>query len=551
METFTAWMENGFLYGFLYITAAYFLARQDYLKSYWIPLTACAAVAAVGYITFWSYFASPTFGKIISVSIFSAALLANIISSGRLDHRDRESISVGCLASVIGALYIGILHLFPAHRDFYDLASNRFIVGLPGDNRLPFDFADLIYHGHRTVALGASWLTSDRPPLQEGWQLVSWPVTQALGFSEQAASGTASIWFQLSWVFAFYGLLCSMGMPRSRGIFWTMVVSLNGFFLLHTLFTWPKLAAGAFACGTFGMWILGGCTSKARGQIIGAIFAGLACLSHEGAAFVLIPFLPWVVWCSFRKEFTQWTLAAALFMLFISPWLAYQRYYAPPGNRLLKWHLGAQFAVDDRSVLQTISDTYRSLSWKQILEKKSANIAYQFAGDWSAAANGSISSVDGRRTEEYFHTFRAVGWWNLAALVFIFGLCSISWRQRIAKIRCQQWALGAWIVFSMTIWCSLMLTRTEIAQGSFAVMIAIFALYSCWIELAGRWLLPFLAALQTYTLATTWIPANSVVNGWASPSAIALIAAAAATAALMIKSELKSSDSSLSQSTMP
>src|SRR5580698_3174117 len=419
METVTAFLFNGLIYGAVFMAVGHFLARRIQIAPYWIPLAACGAIAVVGYFAFWLYFASPTIGKIFSASIFSAAMFANICSSGRFDERDREWLRVGCMAAVIGGLYLGILYLYPAHRDFYDLASNRFIVGLPDDNRLPFDFADLVYHGQRPTALGATWLSSDRPPLQEGWQLAGWPITKVAGFSDQTASATASIWLQLSWVFAFYGLLRSMGMPWLRGIFWTLGVSLNGFFLLHTLFTWPKLCAGAFACGAFGTWVLPSSNSKVQSRLPGAIFAGLAFLSHGGAAFALIPILPWVVWRCFKGESRQWTLAALVFTLLVAPWLSYQRYYAPPGNRLVKWHLGAQFAVDDRSVLRTISDTYERLSWKQIIDNKTSNLAYQFAGDWKAAADWSAGSADARRVDEYFHTFRAMGWWTLAVPLFM------------------------------------------------------------------------------------------------------------------------------------
>ena len=37
-----------------------------------------------------------------------------------------------------------------------------------------------------------------------------------------------------------------------------------------------------------------------------------------------------------------------------SPWLAYQRFYDPPGDRLLKLHLGGQETIDSRSTLDTV-----------------------------------------------------------------------------------------------------------------------------------------------------------------------------------------------------
>jgi hypothetical protein len=528
METVTAWLANGLLYGALFITVARFVAQREIVKPCWVAIAACAAMAVVGYVTFWAYFASPTLGRFFSGSVFLLMLLINVVFNRRFEERDREWLRVGCTAVLIGVLYIGILHLFPVHRDFYDLASNRFTAGLPGDNRLPFDFASQLYHGERPKELGAGWLSSDRPPLQEGWQLIAWPLTEALGFSSQTASATASLWFQLSWVFALYGLLRSMKIQGRRALLWTAAASLNGVFLLHSVYTWPKLSAAAFVCAGFGMWLLDGCGSRFRAVVLGSLFAALGYLTHGGAAFSLIPLVPWIAWRWIKGEHLPWILAAIVFALTVAPWTAYQRFYAPPGNRLLKWHLAGDFNVDDKPLWATISDAYGSQSWDQIMAKRTSNLSYQLEGDWRDGAAWTAGSVEARRSEEYFHTFRALGWWNFAVPAFIVSLAGFSFRKGISAPFRRQSALGAWIVSTMVIWCMLMFTQTEIAQGSLAVMVALFALYASRLEAAGRWWIACIGALQAYTLMTTWMPGNSVINGPLSGGAVALIALALA-----------------------
>jgi hypothetical protein len=69
-----------------------------------------------------------------------------------------------------------------------------------------------------------------------------------------------------------------------------------------------------------------------------------------------------------------------------------------------------------------------------------------------------------------------------------------------------------------------MFTQTVIHQGSFAVMIAIFALYASLFEAVGRWSLPCVVALQGYTLVSTWNSGNSVVSRHPSAEAVALVA---------------------------
>jgi hypothetical protein len=227
-------------------------------------------------------------------------------------------------------------------------------------------------------------------------------------------------------------------------------------------------------------------------------------------------------------------LAALAFAITVAPWLAYQRYYAPPGNRLLKMHLAGQFEVDGRSTWQAVSGAYRVLSPGQVLGRDASSLGFQFGGDWTHAAGWSITSADARRTDEFLHTFRALAWWNLAAPLLLVSLFRAKTRRRLSSISGRQLALGAWIVSSMVIWCMLMFTRTEVAQGSFAQMIALFALFAVWIEAAGSWCLPIVAALQACTLATTWMPGNPVVNGPASSAALALVALAAAAATAMV-----------------
>src|SRR6185295_10615381 len=101
--------------------------------------------------------------------------------------------------------------------------------------------------------------------------------------------------------------------------------------------------------------------------LAGAIFAGLAWLSHGGAAFSLIAVAPWVLWRVFRGEGRAWLAAAAVFLLLAVPWFAYQRFYDPPGDRLLKWHLGGQEAKDESvGTWQVIRKSYRAKPWTVI-----------------------------------------------------------------------------------------------------------------------------------------------------------------------------------------
>ena len=327
-----------------------------------------------------------------------------------------------------------------------------------------------------------------------------------------------------------------------------MAASLNGFFVLHTLYTWPKLSSAAFVCAAYGVWILRGSVPGARGRMIGGLLAALACLCHEGRRVPsLLPLLAVDRMALPEGEFAQWLLAGIVFAATVAPWTAYQHLYAPPGNRLLKWHLAGDYGRDDKPVGKAISDAYRDQSMGGILATKAANLGFQGDGDWAGAASASAGGADARRSDEYFHLLRAFGWWNLA---FPLLLATLAARGRFSGITRLQWTTAAWALSSILVWCLLLASRPEIAHGSLAVLITLFALYALWFENAWRGCLPCIAALQAYTLATTWMPGNSVVAGPLSAAAAALIALAAAAAAAMILS-MSGDETSPGGSTMP
>ena len=534
VDSFIAWLANGLLYGAIFVLVAHWLAQRNLVEPFWVPLASAGALGLAAYVVFWGYFASPTAGKATSIGLMCAALGFGIMRNSPINGKDREWVFVTVLAVIIGAFYLAVLELFPAERDFYQLASNRFLVGLPGDNRLPFDFANDLYHGIRPKELGAGWLSSDRPPLQEGWQLIAWPITQALGFSSNNSSATSAVWFQLLWVLSLYGLLRSSGLGPVRAVSWTAVASLNGFFLLNTLFTWPKLCAGAYACGAYGMWLMAPQPTTTARKTVGGVFAALALLCHGGVAFSLIPLVFWAGWRLCRGEVRPWAAVALVILLALAPWIAYQRYFAPPGDRLLKWHLAGQHEVGTEPLLQTISNSYRRLSWGQIAAAKEANLAFQFGGDWSRSIGASSGGVSDRRADEFYHVGRAIGIWSLSFFLLAVTGLRASGRRRLATVPCL-WGLLFWIAASMTLWCLLLYDGAMVHQGSYALMIAIFAFCALGMDAAGRYWLGLIAAVQSYGFFTTWWQGNALITGRESVSAVALALLACAAFGLWLR----------------
>ena len=400
LESFAAWSLNGWLLGVVFLAGARVLFAHRSLAPHWIPLGAGAIVALCGYAAFWLYFANALLGVVFSWGVIAAALIVAAIYDQRRNGRRpwlpkseaaerdpcryEETGAVAEMATVVklmlgvGAFHLALLHLFPVPHDFYTLAANRYREGMPGDNMLSHGLAERLFASLPAKNPADAWRSSDRPPLQAGWQLLTWPAGKLLRLDRRNVSGTSAVWFQLLWVAGAYGLLRTLAVPRARAAGWIAAFAITGFIAQNTVFTWPKLAAGAFACGTFALLVLPG----ARGSFVNpnqatphgrtstlwaAFFGALGWLSHGGVAFSFLALLPFIVHQALRSSnllgYSKlhfppepnessnligyssaetgrvWLRAGAVFAALALPWMAYQKFYDPPGNQLLKQHL--------------------------------------------------------------------------------------------------------------------------------------------------------------------------------------------------------------------
>lgn len=533
-QTLAAWAINGLLLGVVWLAALSWLSGRGWVDAAWLPLAAAGAVAAIAYFGFWVYFAHATAGKLFSVAVllFAGVKVARS-KPGVLS--DGEASRVARLMAGVGLFYVALLHLFPSSMEFDQLAANRFRENLPGDNTLPFNLASAMFDGRSAKSADGDYQTSDRPPLQTAWLLLTWPVTDALGFNARGAAGTAAVWFQLLWIPAAYGLLRTLRLSPARATAWTGVMSLSGFFLQNTLFTWPKLSAAAFAVGAFAIWFLPTSTARARVRLsVGATLAALGWLSHGGVAFSYLAMAPWVCWWAWREGLRAWLPAVAVFLLLAAPWMAYQKIYDPPGNLLIKEHLAGAVGRDARSAWQTIRDSYRARPWGEIVAAREMNFALQVHGDWRAMLDFSTAGASARRAEEFFFTGRALSWWLLAIPLLGVVLLFPGSRGRFLTVGRWHASLLGWTGLAIVVWCLVMFRggQAVIHQGSAAVMLGAFALFSAWLEHAGRWILWLIALLQAATLFTTYAVSNVPIHGPPVGLGFAIFAGAVLAAAI-------------------
>lgn len=529
-----AFAVNGLVLGTLWLAAARRLAANPPVAPAWTPLLATAAVALLGYGAFWAYFAAPLAGKAFTVGIFAIALW-DLVRKGDSDAGIGEDASAAAgILVLIGIFYLALLYLYPTDLDFYPLANGRW-KKLAHDNFMPHVFGWALYHGATLHWPGDGWKSSDRPPLQSGWMLLTWVFGSMLGLDDQAAGGTSALWYQLSWVFGLHGLLSSIGMRHGRACAWVAATALCGFFIINSVFTWPKLLSGAFGCGVFGLWALPRKEAVTRaGIVIGGVLAALALLSHAGAAFSFVALAPWIAG-RLRRHWRAWAQAFLLFLVLMLPWVAYQDFYEPPGNRLLKMHLAGEIGQDPRGTWQTIRENYAKLSWTTIVNVRRENLSMQIPRDWGWLHDLSKAGAAKRRDAEFFGVFRSLTWWIFGLLAFPVAL---AFRGRPIDTR-GHLDLVAWTLVTTALWCALLYLpgMALVHQGSYCVPITLFALLSMWLELASPWTLLAVLLLQGATFLTTWAVAGDQAGGPACGLPVALAVLAAGATAVLVARE--------------
>jgi hypothetical protein len=77
----------------------------------------------------------------------------------------------------------------------------------------------------------------------------------------------------------------------------------------------------------------------------------------------------------------------------VSPWIAYQRFYDPPGNRLLKLHFAGVEQIDSRGTWEAIRDAYRGVTWSAYLDGRWQNVTQQWFGTYPLRLENPIDWV--------------------------------------------------------------------------------------------------------------------------------------------------------------
>jgi hypothetical protein len=367
-------LQASFVFACLFGIASIFRARGH--SSELSIASALAIFGVVCLLAFWGAWlllphveAGSWFRRILTVAAVVPAVWALARGYGR------DEIVLPMLMALVATVALALWgHLGTGFSNTLRVAAARWTHELPGDNQIPLDFARALLAGAVPHPLHADWLSSDRPPLQTGLILLT--PAFAFGRGSDSSYQVAAIALQMTALLGGWTLARALGsggsaMAAMIALFLTPLTLVNG------LFAWPKLIAAAFLLGIAAIHLTNNFHEVRRsigwGIIVGML-AGEAMLAHASSAFAILGIgLSCVLLGRFGS--VRYVAGAGLVAIALyAPWLGYQKFVDPPGDRLAKWHLAGVVDVDGRSVPQAISDSYGALSLEDWVRTRDANL---------------------------------------------------------------------------------------------------------------------------------------------------------------------------------
>jgi hypothetical protein len=173
------------------------------------------------------------------------------------------------------------------------------------------------------------------------------------------------------WVLGLWAFLTTSGL-NIRKVGWIVIcVGLVGPIFFNNVYTWPKLLAASYFLSALAIAIDRDLKPSVYAGLLGALSA-LALLSHGAIAFALIGSVTLLLRPALFSM-RPLVIAAASSALLYAPWIAYQHWVDPPGDRLLKWHLAGQISITNQDAASAIAKSYESAGFEKVIAWKAEN----------------------------------------------------------------------------------------------------------------------------------------------------------------------------------
>jgi len=456
-----------------------------------VRFVSCVLVGSgiAGYLAFWAYLIGPLSGKSVAVGILLLSLVALFYAKPIEKPLLRALFICVALMILVTTFYSAIGFVYARSDNPGVQAERRFVWSLPADNILPNMLVDDLYNGKPfRPFLFIDWKSSDRPPLQTAIVLLQrpvWPESQSAFDYQILGTFLQSMWIASLWLLVqtFSASRRILAVVCGFSIF-------SGFFVLHTFYIWPKLLAAAFfVIALVAIRFPEGGISRCNriDTMLGGAAIALAMLSHGGIAFSVIGLAIVLLASGKLPGIRPASWGIAILLLLILPWSAYQKFYDPPGDWLLKWHLAGVIDRDSRSFGEAFIDAYTKSPFSQIVANKIVNLRTLIGpSPWEDLRqdriNGASQSkrlLQWYKVGTFFFFFQMLGVLNLGFLAFLFARALSAELKHSALISAIQ-RLFVLALVSLAVWCLLIYIPggNVIHNGSYGTVLLLFAALS-------------------------------------------------------------------------
>ena len=464
--------------------AATLLAARKGVEQVPVLLAIGLAVSgAVGLLGFWTFYGDRVIGETFSYFVvFGSVLLAGwSLYGGHLDRSLLKRLATPLALWALGSAFLLFLGFIHGGTDSpLSTAAIRFSHALPGDNYLPLYFAEFFFeHGHHgTPPDYATFLSSDRPPLQIGYALAQHPFGwDADGLHYQVLA----VALQQLWIIGLWALLVAARVGRVTRALTMLTVLVSSLAIVNGFFVWPKMLPAAMLLAAAAL-VMTPLWSRIRTSLWAAALIAALCaialLGHGSSVFGVLALAAVAVY----RGLPSWrwlAVGVAVGIALMAPWSAYQKYGDPPGNRLTKWTLAGVAEIDSRGTAEAVVDSYREAGIGGTLHNKAENFAAISGGTMTTEALDS--AIRGGNLGQIVRAVRAVSFFYLLpsmGLLLLVPLVMLAARRR-GRRHPDEWsfALACFGVFvvGILIWVLLSFgneaARTIIHVGSYLLPI--------------------------------------------------------------------------------
>ncbi len=384
---------------------------------YLAPAFGVIIVALIALIVATTFFFSPVAGIIIAWVAFTGALVALRWFPWKRWGKVTLWSSAAVTAYAVGLVAFGFLWGANGYSD--STMATRFFWPLPPDNMIPNLFADKLWHQTTGEFLLIDWRASDRPPLQAGFILLERSLLQPfleLSNLRQAVALAVGVGLvaQLLWVPAMYSGLRALRFKPKSTILGLAAAAVTPVIFTNSLYSWPKLLSAGLMIAAIALCLemLFRRQSSLLNLCIAGAAVGLSMLAHGAGAFVLPVLIGLALALLLRRQEQQtfarrlrYLAAAGLSCIVtLAPWVAYQRYVDPPGDRLLKWHFaGIISRREDLGFFDALWRQYAQLTPEQWASGKLLNLDTMLGlkGLINGLSTGSLS-VDALKVLDFY-----------------------------------------------------------------------------------------------------------------------------------------------------